>query len=105
MPKIAKRWPNYLKALDRVISYDRDKDVILRNYFNSLIDPVDLKVLPNGISAKIAWVRGYIESRGYYGSSDGQIEEFVKNLNESSTTIMSLDSAVLGVYKLSLIHI
>ena len=37
----------------------------------------------------------------YYGSSDGQIEEFVKNLNESSTTIMSLDSAVLGVYKAS----
>ena len=99
LPAIAKRWPNYLKALDRVISYDRDKDVILRNYFNSLIDPVDIKFLPNGISAKIAWVRGYIESRGYYGISDGQIEGFVKNLNESSTTIMSLDSAVLGVYK------
>ena len=66
LPAIAKRWPNYLKALDRVITYDRDKDVILRNYFNSFIDPVDIKVLPNGISAKIAWVRGYIESRGYY---------------------------------------
>ena len=99
LPAIAKRWPNYLKALDRVITYDRDKDVILRNYFNSLIDPVDIKVLPNGISAKIAWVRGYIESKGYYGISDGQIEGFVKNLNESSIKIMSLDSAVLGVYK------
>ena len=99
LPAVAKRWPNYLKALDRVITYDRDKDAILRNYFNSLIDPVDLKVLPSGMSAKIAWVRGYIESRGYYGSSDGQIEDFVNNLNESNTITMGLDSAVLGVYK------
>ena len=99
LPAVAKRWPNYLKALDRVITYDRDKDAILRNYFNSLIDPVDLKVLPIGISAKIAWVRGYIESRGHYGSSDGQIEEFVKNLNQSNTITMGLDSAVLGAYK------
>ena len=43
--------------------------------------------------------RGYIESRGYYGSSDRQIEDFVKNLNESDTTTMELDSALLGVYK------
>ena len=99
LPAVAKRWPNYLKALDRVITYDGDKDAILRNYFNSLIDPVDLKVLPNGSSAKIAWVRGYIESRGHYGIGDGQIEEFVKNLNESTTITMDLDSAVLGVYK------
>ncbi len=99
LPAVAKRWPNYLKALDRVITYDKDKDVILRNYFNSLIDPVDLKVLPTGMSAKIAWVRGYIESRGYYGSSDGQIEEFVKNLKGSNTITMDLDSAVLGVYR------
>ena len=99
LPAIAKRWPNYLKALDRVITYDRDKDAILRNYFNSLIDPVDLKVLPSGMSAKIAWIRGYIESRGYYGSSDGQIEDFVNNINESNTITMGLDSAVLGAYK------
>jgi len=99
LPVVAKRWPNYLKALDRVITYDRDKDAILRNYFNSLVDPVDIQVLPNEISAKIAWIRGYIESRGYYGTSDRQIEEFVRNLSKSDTTVMSLNSAVLGVYK------
>ena len=99
LPAIARRWPNYLKAFDRVITYDRDKDAILRNYFNSLIDPVDIQVLPDEISAKIAWIRGYIESRGHYGASDGQIGEFVKNLIESDTTIMGLNSAVLGVYK------
>ena len=99
LPAVARRWPNYLAAFDRVINYDRNKDAILKNYFNRLIDPVDLEVLPNAFSAKVTWIRGYIETRGHYGISDGKIEDFVRNLNESDTTVMGLNSAVLGVYK------
>ena len=64
LPAVANRWPHYLKALDRVITYDRDKDTILRNYFNRLVDPVDIEVLPNGISENIPWFRGFYESGG-----------------------------------------
>ena len=99
LPLVADRWPNYAKAFQRVICYNRDKDLILNNYFNSCVDPVDLELLPIEKSGKIVWIRGYIESRGYYGITDRQIEAFVNKLGQSNTTVMNLKSAVLGLYK------
>ena len=78
LPAIAKRWPNYLKALDRVITYDRDKDVILRNYFNSLIDPVDIKVLPNGISAKLLGFEAISKAEGIMVAVMGKLRSLSK---------------------------